>query len=87
MVTTIQIDKSLKDKLDKLKIHHRETYNELITRLVGSVNPKEDVESLRETIEVMSDSKLVREIARSMDRLDKKQYGRPFKKIKEEVGI
>ena len=57
MVTTIQIDEKIKDKLDKLKIHHRETYNELISRLITSPisNSKVDKESLIETIEVLSD--------------------------------
>ena len=36
MVTTIQINEDVKEKLDKLKAHHRETYNELISRLTDS---------------------------------------------------
>ena len=39
MITTIQIEDKLKDKLDKLKIHHRESYNELIMRLVSGCSP------------------------------------------------
>lgn len=31
----IAVSKETKDKLDKLKAHHRETYEELIIRLVG----------------------------------------------------
>lgn len=34
MVTTIQIEEGTKKKLDSLKIHHRETYNELITKMI-----------------------------------------------------
>lgn len=37
MVTTIQIDEKLKSRLDNLKVHHRETYNELILRLVNGL--------------------------------------------------
>jgi predicted CopG family antitoxin len=33
MVTTIQIDERTKALLDKLKIHYRQSYNELIERL------------------------------------------------------
>ncbi len=36
MVTTIQIDEKLKDKLDELKVHHREGYNDLIVRLISN---------------------------------------------------
>ena len=48
MITTIQLNKKLKQRLDSLKIHHRETYNELITRLISNSNPQNfDKESLR----------------------------------------
>jgi len=53
MVTTIQIEEKLKDKLDKLKVHHRESYNDLIVRLINSFSPNNfDKESLIETIEI-----------------------------------
>jgi len=68
MVTTIQIEEGLKSKLDKLKIHPRETYNEVITRMVGSSPPKRiDVESLTETIEVLSDPETMRDIAEALE--------------------
>ena len=35
MVTTIQLDKVTKDKLKKLKIHPRESYNKVIERLLA----------------------------------------------------
>ena len=67
MVTTIQIDEALKTKLDNLKIHHRETYNELISRLVNGASPKNyDRESLIETIEVLSDPELMKGIAEAL---------------------
>ena len=34
MDTTIQIEKRIKDKLENLKIHPRESYNKVIERLV-----------------------------------------------------
>jgi hypothetical protein len=35
VVTTIQLDKVTKDKLKKLKIHPRESYNKVIERLLA----------------------------------------------------
>lgn len=34
METTIQVEKRIKDKLENLKIHPRESYNKVIERLV-----------------------------------------------------
>lgn len=34
MATTIQIDKKVRDKLKQLKIHPRESYNNVIERLI-----------------------------------------------------
>lgn len=88
MTTTIQIEEKLKAKLDKLKIHHRETYNELIARLIDNTNPQNfDRESLIETIEIMSDPKLMREIAESMERIEKGDYGTPLEDLKKELGL
>ena len=68
MVTTIQLDEKLKDKLDKLKIHHRETYNDLILRVISSLSPqKVDKEILIETIEILSDPESMREIAKGIE--------------------
>ena len=68
MVTTIQIDELLKEKLDSLKIHHRETYNELLVRIIGNISSnKTEKESLIETIEVMSDPETMRLIAQGIE--------------------
>jgi len=40
--TTIQVDKSLKKQLDAMKIHPRETYNDIINRIL------EDLEEINE---------------------------------------
>jgi predicted transcriptional regulator len=75
MVTTIQIDEKLKEKLDELKIHHRETYNELILRLINSFSPKKlDKESLIETIEVLSDPETMREIAEALEDYERGKF-------------
>ena len=72
MVTTIQIEEKLKEKLDRLKIHHRESYNELIIRLVNMSSPaKVDRESLIETIEILSDPDAMREIAKGIENFNK----------------
>ena len=34
MATTIQIDKKVRDKLKQLKIHPRESYNNVVERLI-----------------------------------------------------
>ena len=67
MITTIQIDNELKTKLDSLKVHHRESYNELISRIIGNCK-KEDIdkESLLETLEILSDPDFMRELSESL---------------------
>ena len=42
MITTIQIEKNLKKKLDKLKIHPRETYNDILIRLLEGTSLKKN---------------------------------------------
>jgi len=66
-ITTIQLDTKIKSKLDALKIHHRETYNELIERIIQTTNPQNvDKESLIETIEVLSDPQAMKDIAEAL---------------------
>ena len=75
MVTTIQLDEKLKEKLDKLKLHHRETYNELISRLINSSSPQKfDRESLTETIEILSDPETMRNIAKGIEDYSKGRF-------------
>ena len=88
MVTTIQIDENIKSKLDKLKIHHRETYNELISRLVNVALPKDyNKEGLIETIEVLSDPKLMKGIAESLEEERKGKTGTTLKELRKELGL
>ncbi|MDP3882024.1 MAG: antitoxin VapB family protein [Nanoarchaeota archaeon] len=85
MVTTIQIEEKLKEKLDQLKIHHRESYNELITRLVNTSAPsKFDRESLVETIEILSDPEAMREIARGIEDFNKGKF-KSLRQIRKEL--
>jgi len=88
MITTIQLDNKLKDKLDKLKVHHRESYNDLIARLIENCSPnKMDKESLIETIEVLSDPKTMREIAEAIERINKGDLGTPIEEVRKELGL
>ena len=67
MVTTIQIDENVKSRLDRLKIHRRESYNELISRLIDSSSPKMvSRETMIETLEVLSDPELMKGIERGI---------------------
>jgi len=68
MVTTVQIDNELKERLNRLKIHPRESYNDLISRLIDSYSP--DVasrESLIETLYILSDPEMMKGIARGLE--------------------
>lgn len=87
MITTIQIDSALKDRLDRLKVHHRETYNELILRLISNSSPKNfDKESLIETIEVLSDPETMRDIAKAL-REYREGKGKNLHQIEQEIGM
>ncbi len=87
MITTIQIDNKLKEKLDNLKVHHRETYNELILRLINSCSPKKmSKESLIETIEVLSDPTAMRNIAEALDDYQKEK-GKSIRAIEKELKL
>lgn len=67
MVTTVQIDNELKERLNRLKIHPRESYNDLISRLIDSYSPEVvSKESLIETLEILSDPEMMRGIARGL---------------------
>ncbi|MCX6746550.1 MAG: hypothetical protein NTU63_00245 [Candidatus Pacearchaeota archaeon] len=87
MVTTIQIDEKLKERLDELKVHHRETYNELISRLVDSTNPKRySRESLIATIEVLSDSETMKDIAEALEQFERGK-GKTLEQVEKELGL
>lgn len=88
MVTTIQVDEVLKKKLDSLKIHYRETYNEVLLRLIDISSPRNfDKESLVETIEVLGDPSTMREIAEALERFEKGEKGVNFEDLKRELNL
>lgn len=87
MVTTIQLDEKVKEKLDKLKMHYRESYNDLIIRILNSCSPKNvDRDSLIETIEILSDPETMRDIAQALEEYEQGK-GVEFSKIKKELNL
>ena len=88
MITTIQLDTKLKTKLDSLKIHHRETYNDLISRLINNCSPsKVSRESLIETIEVLSDPEAMKNIAEALQEIEKGEIGVSLEELEKELGF
>lgn len=86
MITTIQIDTNVKEKLDHLKVHHRESYNELIRRLINNCNPKNmEKENLIETLEIMSDPETMRDIAIALENVKRGKIGKSLEQIKKEL--
>ena len=85
MVTTIQIDEKLKTRLDQLKIHHRESYNELISRLINSSSPKlVSRDTLIETLEVLSDSEFIKGIERGIKDIEEGRI-KPLSQVRKEL--
>lgn len=82
--TTIQIDKTLKEKLESMRLYQRETFNELISRLIDSTSLETaSRESLIATIEVMSDPELVKGIAEGLQ----EEGGTPIEEFEKELGL
>jgi hypothetical protein len=50
MLTSIQVEKQIKDHLDKFKNHPRETYNEVLARMIRIVNEQTNEELSPQTI-------------------------------------
>lgn len=88
MVTTIQIDESIKKKLDELKIHYRESYNDLIKRMIENCSSNNiDKESLIATIEVLSDPELMLGIKEALKRIEEGDYGTPIEELRKELEL
>ncbi len=83
-ITTIQLDNKTKAKLDSLKIHHRETYNDIIKRLISDISPQNaNRESLIATIEVLSDPKSMRDLKQSLQ----EKGGTSLEEVKKELNL
>ena len=72
-MTTIQVNDNVKHKLDKLKVHPIKTYNELI-------------ESLIETIEVLSNPEDMRDIAEALEQYKRGEFV-DFEEIEKELNL
>ncbi len=85
MVTTIQIDEKVKAKLNTMKIHRRESYNELISRLINSSSIKNvSRETLIETLEILSDPEFLKGIERGIQDIEDGRI-RPLSQIRKEL--
>jgi len=88
MVTTIQIDEKLKARLDKLKIHHRETYNELLYRIINNkTSDGIDKESLIATIDVLSDPEMMIGIKEALEEEQRGEKGTSLEELEKELGL
>ena len=87
METTIKLDKIIKNRLDSFKIHSRESYNDVITRIMENQHAKVDEESLRETIEVLSDPVAMRNISEALGEINKGNYGTSLDEFKKELRL
>lgn len=85
MVTTLQLDEQTKEMLDKLKVHHRESYNELLLRLVRVYQQGAKRKQLVETLEILSDPEALREIADALETYEAGK-GKPLKTLRQELG-
>ena len=74
METNIRLTIDIKRKLDSMKIHSRESYNDVIARVIGNMKKKIDEESLRETIDVLSDPETMRDIAEALEDYERGRF-------------
>lgn len=68
-ITTITLNVDVKRKLEKLKRYDRESFNEVISRMISMKEDKDN--SISETIDILSDSNIMRSLAKSLDDLKK----------------
>jgi len=75
METTIRLNNSVKKRLDSIKVHSRESYNDVIARVIDKCKTLNvDEESLKETIEILSDPETLRDIAEAFSDFEKGKF-------------
>ena len=74
METTVRLNRGVKEKLDAFKVHSRESYNDVISRIIDDNGTGVDAESLAETIEVLSDPDALVEIAEALSDFEKGKF-------------
>jgi len=88
METTIRLDGLVKQKLDLLKVHSRESYSDVIKRIIeNGIVKNVGEESLKETIEILSDPEMMRDIANSLEEINKGNYGTSLEEIQKELRL
>ena len=70
-ISTISLSKVLKSRLDRLKVHPRESYESVIGRLVSHSGGNKNIEAFKETVEILSDPTIMRSLAKSIEDLKK----------------
>jgi len=65
--TTITINFKVKKILDMLKRARRESYNDVLIRILPNIATNSDVESLQETADILSDPETMVRLAKSMN--------------------
>ena len=77
MPTSIQIEKEIKKRLDKFKNHPRETYNEVLSRMIHMLSQQNKEELSQQTI---------KNIRKSLDDIEKgKVYS--LEQVEKELGL
>ena len=88
METTIRLDGLVKQKLDLLKVHSRESYSDVIKRIIeNGIVKNVGEESLKETIEILSDPEMMRDIANALEEINKGNYGTSLEEIQKELRL
>jgi len=88
METTIRLNLNVKKKLDSLKVHSRESYNDVVLRMFNEcrgLNVGE--ESLQETIEILGSPETMRNIAEALEQINKEDFGTPLAEVERELGL
>lgn len=72
MTTTIQVNEDIRDRLNSLKIHNRETYNDVLERIM------EDLQELN--------TETKRDIKKSLREIEAGKY-KTHAEVKKELGL
>ena len=84
METTIRLNLDVKEKLDSLKVHSRESYNDVVLRMLNECKGMNvDEESLQETIEILGNPETMRNIAEALEQID----GTSLDEVEKELGL
>ncbi|MBS3081962.1 hypothetical protein J4416_03465 [Candidatus Pacearchaeota archaeon] len=65
--TTITITFKVKKILDMLKRARRESYNDVLIRILPNITTNQDIESLQETVDILSDPETMARLAKSIN--------------------